>query len=263
VQLARGVQQQAVVVAASMVLFVLVLLRLNGLAGEVAALAGVRKRLLDRAVQTREEERIRLAAELHDGPIQRLAGVAYTADLSRRSVARGELTTAQRLLSSLEDNVRAEVVALRRVMTGLRPPALDESGLPAALADYTAEFRKRTGIACTVDANLPSRLVKAQETVLYRVAQEALTNVAKHAHARTAQVTLRAEQGWVRLRVSDDGVGFATPQSADPVGEQLGHDQFGLASMRQQIEMAGGSWRVRSRPGHGTAVTATLPLPGT
>jgi signal transduction histidine kinase len=262
VQLARGVQQQAVVVAASVVLFVLVLARLNGLAGEVAGLAGIRKRLLDRAVQTREEERIRLAAELHDGPIQRLAGVAYTADLSRRSAARGELATAQRLLSSLEDDIRGEVVALRRVMTGLRPPALDEWGLAAALADYTAEFRKRTGIACTVDASLPGRLVKAHETVLYRVAQEALTNVAKHAHARTAQVSLRAEKGWVRLRVSDDGVGFATPQSADPFGEQLGRDHFGLASMRQQIEMAGGSWRVRSRPGHGTAITATLPMSG-
>jgi signal transduction histidine kinase len=261
VQLARGEHgQDLVMVAASVVLFVLVLLRLNGLAEEVAALAGVRKRLLERTVQTREEERIRLAAELHDGPIQRLAGVAYTADLSRRSLARGEAATARRLLASLEDDIRAEVVALRRVMTGLRPPALDQWGLPAALADYSAEFRKRTGIACTVEANLPVRLVKAHETVLYRVAQEALTNVAKHAHARTAQVSLRAEQGWVRLRVSDDGVGFATTQSADPLGEQLGRDHFGLASMRQQIEMAGGSWRVRSRPGHGTAITATLPM---
>jgi signal transduction histidine kinase len=260
VQVARGAQQQAVVVAASVVLFVLVLLRLNGLAGEVAALAGVRKRLLDRTVQSGEEERIRLAAELHDGPIQRLAGVAYSADLSRRSLARGEAATAQRLLASLEDDIRAEVVALRRVMTGLRPPALDQWGLPAALADYTAEFRKRTGIACTVEADLPVRLVKAHETVLYRVAQEALTNVAKHAHARSAQVSLRAEQGRVRLRVSDDGVGFATTQSADPLGEQLVRDHFGLASMRQQIEMAGGSWRVRSRPGHGTAITATLPM---
>jgi signal transduction histidine kinase len=98
--------------------------------------------------------------------------------------------------------------------------------------------------------------------VLYRVAQEALTNIAKHAHARTAQVSLRADQGLVRLRVSDDGVGFAATLSPDPLGEQLGRDHFGLASMRQQIEMAGGSWRVRSRPGHGTAITATLPMSG-
>ncbi|HEX6678258.1 MAG TPA: sensor histidine kinase [Actinomycetes bacterium] len=263
VQLARGLHQQdLVIVAASIVLFVLVLARLQGLAGEVAALAVVRKRLLDRTVQTREEERIRLAAELHDGPIQRLAGVAYSADLARRSVARGEHNGAQRLLSSLEDDIREEVVALRRVMAGLRPPALDEWGLPAALADYASEFRKRTGIACTVEASLPVRLLKAHETVLYRVAQEALTNVAKHAHARTAQVSLRADQGCARLQVSDDGVGFATTLSADPLGAQLGRDHFGLASMREQVEMAGGGWQVRSRPGHGTAITATLPLSG-
>jgi signal transduction histidine kinase len=261
VQLLRGQhQQELVMVAASMVLFVLVLARLHGLAGEVATLAGVRKRLLERTVQAREDERIRLAADLHDGPIQRLAGAAYTADLSRRRVARGDLPGGQELLASLEDDIRGEVTALRRVMTELRPPALDERGLPAALADYAVQFQQRTGIACEVEASLPVRLVRAQETVLYRVAQEALTNVAKHARASHAQVSLRADQGRVTLQVRDDGVGFTTTRSAGALGEQLGRDHFGLASMRQQIEMAGGTWQVRSRPRHGTTIAATLPI---
>jgi signal transduction histidine kinase len=95
--------------------------------------------------------------------------------------------------------------------------------------------------------------------VLYRVAQEALTNVAKHANAHHAWVTVQTGQGQVRLQVGDDGTGFAATHPADPSGDHLGLNHFGLASMRQQLEMAGGSWQVRSRPGHGTTITATLP----
>jgi signal transduction histidine kinase len=261
VQLARGRHTEGLVTAVgSMVLFGLVLARLNGLAGEVAALAAARKRLLDRTVQAREEERIRLAAELHDGPIQRLTGAAYTADLSRRRLARADLNGGQQLLDSLEDNIRGEVAALRRVMVELRPPALDEWGLPAALSDYAKTVEEQTGIASSVQANLPDRLARAQETVLYRVAQEALTNVVKHAHARHAWVVLQVGHGQVTLQVADDGTGFVTAKAADPIAGHLGLDHFGLASMRQQLEMAGGSWQVHSRLGRGTTVTATLPL---
>jgi signal transduction histidine kinase len=261
VQLARRQPTEGLVTAVgSMVLFGLVLARLQGLAGEVAALATARKRLLDRTVQAREEERIRLAAELHDGPIQRLTGVAYTAELSRWRLARADLAGGQQLLESLEDDIRGEVAALRQVMVQLRPPALDEWGLSAALTDYARAFEQQTGITCSVEVILPGRLARAHETVLYRVAQEALTNVAKHAKARRAWVALRISQGQVRLQVGDDGTGFATTHPTDPIGDHLGLNHFGLASMRQQLEMAGGSWQVHSRPGQGTTVTATLPL---
>jgi signal transduction histidine kinase len=157
VQLLRNQHTEDLVVAVgSMVLFGLVLARLHGMAGEVAALAGLRKRLLDRNVQAREEERIRLAAELHDGPIQRLTGVAYSADLSRRRMARGDLDGGQQLLATMEDEIRQEVTSLRQVMMELRPPAPDEWGLAAALTDYATVFQHQTGVACTVQANLPS-----------------------------------------------------------------------------------------------------------
>jgi signal transduction histidine kinase len=166
----------------------------------------------------------------------------------------------QQLLDSLEDEIRGEVAALRRVMVELRPPALDEWGLSAALSDYAKTFEEQTGIACSVQSNLPGRLARAQETVLYRVAQEALTNVVKHAKAHHARVVLGVGHGQVTLQVADDGTGFVTAQAADPIAGHLGLDHFGLASMRQQLEMAGGSWQVHSRPGHGTTITATLPL---
>jgi signal transduction histidine kinase len=263
VQLARGQHTEGLVIAVgSMVLFGLVLARLQGLAGEVAALAGLRKRLLDRTVQAREEERIRLAADLHDGPIQRLTGVAYSADLSRRRMARGDLAGGQELLVSMEDDIRQEVAALRQVMMELRPPALDEWGLAAALTDYATAFQRQAGVACTVKADLPVRLTPAQETVLYRIAQEALANVAKHARARHAWVTLDAAGDQVQLQVRDDGAGFVSTRSFDPLGGQLGLNHFGLASMRQQIEMAGGTWQLHSRPGHGTTITVTVADPG-
>jgi signal transduction histidine kinase len=259
VQLLRGRHTEGLVTAVgSMVLFGLVLARLHGLAGEVAALAGTRKRLLDWTTQAREEERIRLAADLHDGPIQRLSGVAYTADLSRRRLHRGDLAGGRELLDSLEDDIRGEVAALRRVMVELRPPALDEWGLSAALSDYVSTFQRQSGVACRVEIGLPARLARAQETVLYRVAQEALVNVAKHARASQAWVSLQVVGDQVSLEIGDDGAGFVPGQAADPPG--LGH--FGLASMRQQVEMAGGVWQLRSRPGQGTTVTATLPMAG-
>jgi signal transduction histidine kinase len=186
--------------------------------------------------------------------------VAYTADLSRRRLARADLAGGQKLLDALEDDIRGEVAALRQVMVELRPPALDEWGLAAALTDYAKAFEQQTGIACVVQASLTGRLARAQETVLYRVAQEALTNVAKHARAHRAWVSLRTGQGRVTLQVGDDGTGFTTTHPAGPAADPLGQDHFGLASMRQQLEMAGGSWQVRSRPGQGTTITASLPL---
>jgi two-component system sensor histidine kinase UhpB len=95
-------------------------------------------------------------------------------------------------------------------MVELRPPALDEWGLAAALSDYAKTFEEQTGIACSVHADLPGRLARAQETVLYRVVQEALTNVVKHAHAGHVRVILQGAHGQVTLQVADDGTGFVT-----------------------------------------------------
>ena len=140
---------------------------------------------------------------------------------------------------------------------GAASPGADEWGLAAALSDYVVTFQRQTGIACGVEISLPVRLGRAQETVLYRVA-EALGNAARHAGARHARVSLQVDGAQVSLEVGDDGAGFALDHLVDPPG--LG--RFGQASMRQQVEMAGGVVRVRSRPGRGATVTATLPMVG-
>lgn len=229
--------------------------RLEKSLAQLTELERQRTRLLDMAVQAAEEERSRLAAELHDGPIQRLAALGYGLERARRRLDRGDMVTGTELMGSLQEELSKEVRGLRRLMAHLRPPVLDESGLEAALSDYAHEFERSSGVTCTVDARLPSRLEPSHETVLYRLAQEALTNVGKHARATRANVTLHTQNGSVILRVTDDGVGFEPANLRGPIGG----DHFGLAVMRERVEMVGGRWELQSRPGAGTTIIAAIP----
>jgi signal transduction histidine kinase len=222
-----------------------------GLAGRITEQVAERRLLLDRTVQATEEERVRIAANLHDGPIQRLAALGYTASGARRQVERGEPADTE-ALASLEGGIRDEVAALRQVMAELRPPVLDELGLAAALDAYGDDFRRRCGIACVVRTSSDVRLRPSLETLVCRLVHEALINVEKHAAARAVEISLAVEPGRARLEVSDDGVGF-------DVARAIGRDHFGLASMRQRVETAGGSWGIHSHPGRGTTITARLP----
>jgi two-component system, sensor histidine kinase len=139
-------------------------------------------------------------------------------------------------------------------MSELRPAVLDEQGLEVALQNQVRAFETTSGVACAVATGLKGRLAPELETVLYRVTQESLTNVGKHAGASRVTVSLAAENGSVRLRINDDGVGF------DPhVARQLlaeGH--FGLAGMRERVEMVGGRLVVDSTPGQGTTVDVEM-----
>ncbi|HEV8683659.1 MAG TPA: sensor histidine kinase [Actinomycetota bacterium] len=214
-----------------------------------------RRRLLDTVLRTSEEERKLLAAELHDGPIQRLAGLGYRLERARNRLERGNAEGAAPLLTELQEGLSEETRRLREMMAELRPPVLDQRGLDSALRDHAAAFGRSWGVGCTVRSSLDERLDPDIETVLYRVAQEALANVAKHAHAGKAWVSLAARNGSVILEVGDDGIGF------DPlyVTTNGSRDHFGLTAMRERVEMAGGRWEIQSRPGGGTRVVVEFP----
>jgi signal transduction histidine kinase len=214
-----------------------------------------RRRLLDTVLRTSEEERKLLAAELHDGPIQRLAALGYRLERARNRLDRGNAHGAGAMLGELQDGLSEETRRLREMMAELRPPVLDQRGLDSALRDHAAAFERNWGVGCSVRASLDQRLDPDVETVLYRVAQEALTNVAKHAHAEQAWVSLRARNGSVILEVGDDGIGF-DPLYATSNG---GRDHFGLTAMQERVEMAGGRWEIHSSPGEGTRVVAEFP----
>ena len=237
------------------ILFALVLVRMAGLAGAETARADLREQVLDRIVAATEEERTRVAADLHDGPLQRLATMFYTTELAQSRLEHGDVARSRELLKALEGKVGEEIDAIRRLMVDLRPPVLDECGLAAAMVQACADLTRRTGTACTVDAAPGLPLDANRETVLYRVVQEALTNVTKHAGARTVRITAMVDGSTARLEVRDDGVGF------DPARVQgLDGRHFGLALMRQRVALAGGTLQIQSRPGNGTVLIAHLPL---
>jgi signal transduction histidine kinase len=276
IQEVRGQQRDITVVAAACaVLFLLVIYRMSGLIRDVeasaskardrgealqAALGGLekaeaeRKHLLDQTVWRAEEERIRIAAELHDGPIQRLTAVGYQLEEAALTLEVDGHHT-QELLTLAQGGLYAEINELRGLMATLRPPVLDERGLGLALADQVESFQRRTGIHCTLESDRNTRIEPEIETVLYRVAQEALANVVKHSKARHVWVSLRADDDRADMQIRDDGIGFDPARASGMVDN--GH--FGLAGMRERVEMAGGTYGLVSAPGMGTLIRVRLP----
>jgi signal transduction histidine kinase len=242
-----------VIAGGSVVLFLLTLARMGGLASEVAMQAE-RKRAMQTVLRATEQERVRLAADLHDGPVQELTALRYGLTRARTRIQRGQPEQAEGLLAELEDELAAGITGLRRLMAELRPAVLDEQGLEVALHNQVRAFEATSGVACAISTGLESRLAPDLETVLYRVTQETLNNVGKHAGASRVTVSLAAENGSVRLRINDDGVGFHPVAASKLLSE--GH--FGLAGMRERVEMVGGHLTVDSRPGEGTTVDVEM-----
>jgi signal transduction histidine kinase len=216
-----------------------------------------RSRLLERTVEVAEHERIRLAVDLHDGPIQHLTALAFNIDRLGRRVAKGDLDGAQELAEDVRTSLSAEMHALRQLMVELRPPILDEGGLAAAVGDAATRLLGDTSTAWGVSSDLDEHLAPELETVVYRVANEALTNVRKHAQASRVDVVItRTLGGDLSLTITDDGRGF------DParVEHQANGRHYGLLGMNERVAGLGGVCRVVSRPRIGTSVRVTLPL---
>ena len=210
-----------------------------------------RVRLLARTVEVAEEERMRIAGELHDGPIQKLTVVAFNLDRLRMRIARNE-PGAEELMQKIRDDLQAQMFELRRVMSDLRPPILDERNLAAALNDCADQVFADAPIAHATTCDLGSEWPAPEiETVVYRVVREALINVRRHASASRVEVAIERAGGSLRLRITDDGEGF------DHVVCETEH--FGLLGMRERIGSGGGSLEVSSSRGAGTRVEATLP----
>jgi PAS domain S-box-containing protein len=222
---------------------------------QLKALQSEQEKLLERTVQATEQERKRVAAELHDGPVQHLTALDVTLERARRTLDRRSAAPERDTIERVQLRLRDEVGDLRKMMSDLRPPALDHLGLVAALQEQLTAVRRETGLACSIDSTLDARLLPAQEIVLYRVAQEALTNVVKHAGAERVRVSLQPSNGHVVLEVRDDGAGFVPSEAATSASN--GH--FGLLGMRERVEMAGGSWELHSQVGSGTVIRARLP----
>jgi signal transduction histidine kinase len=213
------------------------------------------QRSRERLVAAREEERRRLRRDLHDGFGPRLAGQAFKLEAARDAVA-DQPARAIALLDDMITKTQSMIAELRQLVYGLRPPALDELGLEAALREHALHSAPNgTAVSVVVSpaGGLPP-LPAAVEVAAYRIAQEALNNVVRHAGASACAIRLEwaAAEAALWLQVDDDGQGL-------PAEARAG---VGLSSMRERAEELGGTCQVAARPEGGTRVSARLPLPG-
>ena len=214
------------------------------------------RRLARRVLRVQEEERKEVSRELHDEIAQTLVGInVHLENLTRDlpvnpKVFKQRIARTQRLVGKAVDTVH-------RFARDLRPTMLDDLGLIPALHGYLKEFTKRTKVRVQFTAFAGvEQLSSARRTVLYRIAQSALTNIARHPRASQVRVSLHKVQNTVRLEVQDDGKSFDTGR----VLFAKRHTRLGLLGMRERAEMFGGSFAVESAPGQGTTIRAQIPF---
>jgi len=203
----------------------------------------------ERLVTTREEERRRLRRDLHDGLGPALASLTFKVDAARNLLAQDRERT-ETLLAEVRQQAQEAISDIRRLVYNLRPPALDEFGLLSALREQAAHYRHQgLDIAFDIPETLPS-LPAAVEVALYRITQEALTNVARHARAQRCLLRLALDAEAVQLTISDDGQSI-------PVGHRIG---VGLHAMHERASELGGSCTITPEPSGGTTIQVWLPL---
>jgi signal transduction histidine kinase len=217
----------------------------------------LRGELLERVVAAQEEERKRLARDLHDQTGQTLAGLAMGLHSIQTMMDSNPRVAGQRL-QELENMSASAVDDLHELIADLRPAQLDDLGLVPALRDMANHVARRSGMDVEVNASEPRRRLRAElETILYRLAQEALNNAARHSRATHVTITLKFAGKDVTLEIRDDGVGFV-PEAV--IKTQAPRRAWGLLGMQERVMLVGGTLDIQSAPGKGTRLVAHIPL---
>ncbi|WP_291737931.1 cache domain-containing protein, partial [Leisingera sp. F5] len=214
------------------------------------------KELTQRVFDAQEEERGRVARELHDGISQLLVGVRYALDNTRRRLSRGDGEGAAAPLEKGTENLLTAITEVRRISRDLRPGVLDDLGLGPALKALTDDFAARTGIVTEFSTVVfRNRLDQDAKIALYRIAQEALTNIERHAEASKVSIDLRGHTKGATMRITDNGRGLPPRDARSGPG-------IGLRNMQERIEQLDGTLRILSSRGtqSGTVIEAGLPL---
>ena len=213
----------------------------------VATARTVEEQRLRDAMQAAEAERRRWARELHDDTLQGLGGLRMLLSAAGRTQDPERLRAA---VAEAVGRIEEEIHGLRGLIRELRPAALDELGVAAAIEGLAARTTERTGIAVAAEVELgPDRHAPELETAIYRIVQEAVTNAVRHAGARRVEISVREADGALHARITDDGRGF------DPVAPRNG---FGLTGIRERVALVHGELEIASSA-DGTTVTAALP----
>jgi len=216
---------------------------------------GQLRNLSRQLLQAQEEERKQISRELHDQIAQTLTGInVHLANLKNEAMANTK--GLEEKISRTQQLVEKSVSIVHRFARDLRPTVLDDLGLIPALHSFLKDFTKRTGIHIRFTAFAGvERLSGAKRTVLYRVAQSTLANVAEHARASRVRLSIRHLRDAVRMEINDNGKGF----EVERVLFAKRHKRLGLLGMRERVEMVGGSFSVESAPGKGTTIRAQIP----
>jgi signal transduction histidine kinase len=213
------------------------------------------RELADSLIHERERERARIASDIHDVVLQDLAALQLQADNLATAVAEGKSELVASIAGDIRDAAAQAISDLRGSIARLRRPSVDDDGLAATLARFARMFSRQSGVETSVHATRGvDALPMSVAVLLYECAQEALTNIARHAEASRAVVRLRADAGGAELKVIDDGIGAAAAE--EPVGSGSG-----LALMREKLAMSGGGVWVTGAKGRGTELTVRVPVP--
>ena len=216
---------------------------------------GQLRHLSHQILQAQEEERMRISRDLHDEIAQTLVGINVQLAALTKEAAGGPKGLQQKIARA-QKMVEKSVEKVHQFARKLRPALLDDLGLIPALHAFMRGFTKRTGVHTSLTAIAAAeRLDAAKRTVLFRVAQEALTNVARHAQASRVEVIIQNLPEGICMKIKDDGKSF----QVDRVLDGKGRKHLGLLGMRERLEMVGGSFAVESAPGNGTTIIAQIP----
>jgi signal transduction histidine kinase len=222
---------------------------------EIARRGALRQELVHRIVETQEDERARIARELHDELGQMLTGLAIGLRGAQATTDKPDLHRQQ--LAQLEDMAVQALSNMRHLVNELRPALLDDMGLPAALRHHKDSFVTLTGVETELSmGDHPDRLPRDIETVLFRITQEALTNIARHANASHAWIELYCQENIAVLTIRDNGSGF-DPQAILNGNRKTG---LGLIGIQERVNLTGGTLKIDSKAGSGTTLMVMVPL---
>jgi two-component system, NarL family, sensor histidine kinase DegS len=203
------------------------------------------------------EERTRIALDIHDGLVQTLIGLAYHFDVYEGLQATDPVL-AQKRLKEIKDLLKAVIEEARNVIFNLRPLSFEKGGLLPALKNYLSAYERQYRIKTDLKVSVEEKKIPPKHKVfLFRIVQEALSNVHRHAKAKRAWITLEMNHSLFKITIQDDGIGF-DPRQAERNREKWA--SFGLRGIQERCRLLGGTAVIESHPGHGTRITIELPL---
>lgn len=216
-----------------------------------------KRQLAPRIIQAQEEERRRVAREIHDGPAQTMANVVLRSEVCEHLLEENDLAAAKKELQELKQHVRSCLQDVRRIIFDLRPMSLDDLGLVPALSHYLEKVGEKSDLKVEMSyTGTERRIESAVEVALYRVVQEGVQNAIKHSKATDLKISLDFGADSIVVVIKDNGCGF------DTVGylEEHNSTSYGILGMKERLEILGGQFTVNSKVGYGTEILATIPL---